>query len=202
MVITCSIDTTCSIWDINKESTIKTLIAHDKEVFDVSLSHDPQVFATVGADGSVRHFDIRYLKRANVRDLTKSDILHEANEYLVRVAWNKNNRHNLAVIAMNDNSVTLLDTRKNTPLTTIKLSFHKAPVNNLAWAPHSFYHICTVSDDKQALIWDLKKTAPEIKAPLLEYSASGQISNLSWGIQESDWVALCFNNQMQILRVY
>ena len=138
----------------------------------------------------------------NYSDLSKSDILHETQEYLVRVAWNKNNKNVLAVVAMNDNSVTLLDTRKQSPLHTSKLIFHKAPVNHLAWAPHSAYHICSVSDDKQALIWDLKKQAPEIKAPLLEYSAAGQISNLSWGIQESDWVALCFSNQMQILRVY
>lgn len=59
-IITCSIDTTCSIWDINSEQLIKTLIAHDKEVFDVSFSPEPQFFATVGADCSVRHFDIRY----------------------------------------------------------------------------------------------------------------------------------------------
>lgn len=64
------------------------------------------------------------------------------------------------------------------------------------------YHICSVSDDQQALIWDLKKLQPEIKAPLLEYSAGGEISNLAWGIQESDWIALSFNQQLQILRVY
>lgn len=58
-VIACSIDTTCSIWDVNKETLVKTLIAHDKEVFDVSFSPDPQIFATVGADGSLRNFDIR-----------------------------------------------------------------------------------------------------------------------------------------------
>jgi DDB1- and CUL4-associated factor 7 len=61
-IITCSIDTTCSIWDINKETLTKTLIAHDKEVFDVSFSPEPEFFATVGADGSVRHFDIRYIQ--------------------------------------------------------------------------------------------------------------------------------------------
>lgn len=58
-IITCSIDTTCSIWDIHKEQLTKTLIAHDKEVFDVSFSPEPQIFATVGADGSVRYFDTR-----------------------------------------------------------------------------------------------------------------------------------------------
>jgi len=193
MVITCSIDTTCSIWDISQQSLIRTLIAHDKEVLDVSFSPEPQMFATVGADGSVRHFDIR--------DLSKSDILYEMSHFLVRVAWNKNNKHYVAVVAMDDNSVTLLDTRKHsTPLS--RLAFHKGPVNHLAWAPHSGYHICSVSDDMQALIWDLKKISPEIKAPLLEYMAQGEISNLSWGLQESDWIALCFGKQLQILRVY
>ena len=34
---TASLDTICTIWDLNK-STIKTqLIAHDKEVFDISF---------------------------------------------------------------------------------------------------------------------------------------------------------------------
>jgi WD repeat-containing protein 68 len=127
-VITCSIDTTCSIWDINKESLIKTLIAHDKEVLDVSYSPEPQIFATVGADGSVRHFD--------TRDLSKSDILYEMSECLVRVAWNKNNKHFVAVISMQDSSVTLLDTRKQSHPVS-KLNFHKGPVNHLAWAPNS-----------------------------------------------------------------
>lgn len=58
-IITSSIDTTCSLWDIQKQALIKTLIAHDKEVFDVSFSPDPHAFATVGADGSVRNFDTR-----------------------------------------------------------------------------------------------------------------------------------------------
>lgn len=71
-----------------------------------------------------------------LRDLSKSDILYEANDYLVRVAWNKNNKHYVAIISMNDNSVTLIDTRKQVATPT-KLIFHKAPVNHLAWAPHS-----------------------------------------------------------------
>jgi WD40 repeat protein len=84
--------------------------------------------------------DISTLGRVSVtfRDLTKSDILWETNDYLVRVAWNKNNKHHVAVISMNDNSVALLDVRHQMgPLA--KLTFHKAPVNHLAWAPHSAY---------------------------------------------------------------
>ena len=40
--------------------TTKTqLIAHDKEVYDIAFAKGKDVFATVGADGSVRMFDLR-----------------------------------------------------------------------------------------------------------------------------------------------
>lgn len=35
------------------------LLAHDKEAYDVHFSKNPDVFASVGAEGSVRQFDIR-----------------------------------------------------------------------------------------------------------------------------------------------
>lgn len=40
-------------------------------------------------------------------------------------------------------------------LPVAELHRHQAPVNGLAWAPHSSCHICTAGDDMQALIWDL-----------------------------------------------
>ncbi len=40
-------------------------------------------------------------------------------------------------------------------LPVAELQRHTAPVNALAWAPHSSCHICTAGDDAQALIWDL-----------------------------------------------
>jgi WD40 repeat protein len=36
------------------------LIAHDKEVYDIAFAPTPEVFASVGADGSVRMFDLRF----------------------------------------------------------------------------------------------------------------------------------------------
>lgn len=42
------------------------LIAHDKEVYDIHFSKDKDIFASVGADGSVRQFDIRDLKHSSV----------------------------------------------------------------------------------------------------------------------------------------
>jgi WD repeat-containing protein 68 len=38
------------------------LIAHDKEVYDMTFSSGAHNFATVGADGSVRIFDLRWVK--------------------------------------------------------------------------------------------------------------------------------------------
>ena len=51
---TSSIDTTCTIWDITKMQAKTQLIAHDKEVYDLAFASGVNVFASVGADGSVR----------------------------------------------------------------------------------------------------------------------------------------------------
>lgn len=36
------------------------LIAHDKEVYDIAFASGKDIFGTVGADGSLRMFDLRY----------------------------------------------------------------------------------------------------------------------------------------------
>lgn len=59
IVGTCSIDTTCTIWDVNKLQPKTQLIAHDKEVYDIAFACGRDVFGTVGADGSLRMFDLR-----------------------------------------------------------------------------------------------------------------------------------------------
>ncbi|CAN6251732.1 unnamed protein product [Urochloa humidicola] len=55
---TSSIDTTCTIWDVEREAVDTQLIAHDKEVYDIAWG-GAGVFASVSADGSVRVFDLR-----------------------------------------------------------------------------------------------------------------------------------------------
>ncbi|KAI9215856.1 hypothetical protein BC828DRAFT_394629 [Blastocladiella britannica] len=61
LVVTSSIDTTCTVWDVNTAQAKTQLIAHDREVFDVGFaSGTSDIFASVGADGSVRLFDLRY----------------------------------------------------------------------------------------------------------------------------------------------
>ena len=57
---TSSIDTTCTIWDIERGEVDTQMIAHDKEVYDIAWG-GLGVFATVSADGSVRVFDLRWV---------------------------------------------------------------------------------------------------------------------------------------------
>lgn len=61
LLVTASYDTTCTVWCLETGSIKTQLIAHDKEVFDVSFSPtSTETFVSVGADGSLRLFDIRY----------------------------------------------------------------------------------------------------------------------------------------------
>lgn len=89
---TCSIDTTCTIWDVNKLQPKTQLIAHDKEVYDIAFACGKDVFGTVGADGSLRMFDLRSLEH--------STILYESPDLtpLLRIAWNKQDPNYLATI--------------------------------------------------------------------------------------------------------
>ena len=112
------------------------LIAHDKEVYDIAWG-GPEVFASVSADGSVRVFDLR--------DKDHSTILYESpkpDTPLLRLGWNKQNPRYMATMEM-DSKVVVLDIRFPT-LPVEELQRHSAPVNTLAWAPHSSCHICTV----------------------------------------------------------
>lgn len=67
LIITSSIDTTCTIWDIPTLTAKTQLIAHDKEVFDVRFcANSVDVFVSCGADGSVRMFDLRSLDHSTI----------------------------------------------------------------------------------------------------------------------------------------
>lgn len=94
ILITSSVDTTCTVWDLHRShprtsvtatgannnnnnnnnddmtdtAAVKTqLIAHDSEVFDVKFMHkSTNVFASVGNDGSMRVFDLRSLEHSTI----------------------------------------------------------------------------------------------------------------------------------------
>ncbi|KAK3009098.1 hypothetical protein RJ639_015258, partial [Escallonia herrerae] len=193
---TSSIDTTCTIWDIERETVDTQLIAHDKEVYDIAWG-GVGVFASVSADGSVRVFDLR--------DKEHSTIIYESSEPdtpLVRLGWNKQDPRYMATIIMDSAKVVVLDIRFPT-LPVVELQRHQASVNAIAWAPHSSCHICTAGDDSQALIWDLSSMGQPIEGgldPILAYTAGAEIEQLQWSSFQPDWVAIAFSSKLQILR--
>ncbi|KAJ9519388.1 hypothetical protein QJQ45_023042 [Haematococcus lacustris] len=147
-IATCSLDTTVTIWDIERGEVDTQLIAHDKEVYDISWG-GAGVFATVSADGSVRVFDLR--------DKEHSTIIYESpkpDTPLLRLGWNKQDPRYMAALMMDSPRVIILDIRYPT-LPVVELSRHSAATNCIVWAPHSAAHICSAGDDGQALIWDI-----------------------------------------------
>jgi DDB1- and CUL4-associated factor 7 len=58
-----------------------------------------------------------------------------------------------------------------------------------------------VGDDKQALIWDITSKNVLIEDPILAFSAEGEINQLQWDASHEDWVAICFNQSLQVLKV-
>lgn len=155
MIGTASIDTTCTIWDINVEKVRTQLIAHDKEVYDIAFATGKHIFGTVGADGSLRLFDLRSLEH--------STIMYESagGAPLLRLRWNLMDPNYIACISKDATTVEVLDIRM--PATAAaSLRTHTAAANCLAWAPHSSCHLCSGGDDNQALIWDLAALPGEV----------------------------------------
>ncbi|KAL3521720.1 hypothetical protein ACH5RR_019869 [Cinchona calisaya] len=192
---TSSIDTTCTIWDIEKGVVETQLIAHDKEVYDIAWG-EAGIFASVSADGSVRIFDLR--------DKEHSTIIYESPQPdtpLLRLAWNKQDLRYMATILMDSNKVVILDIRSPT-MPVAELERHQASVNAIAWAPQSSRHICSAGDDGQALIWELPTVAgPNGIDPMSMYLAGAEVNQLQWSAALRDWIAIAFSNKLQMLRV-
>ncbi|CAM6025474.1 unnamed protein product [Sphagnum balticum] len=202
-IATSGIDTTCTVWDIDKGVVDTQLIAHDNVVNDIawgsgvagSVAAAP-VFASVSDDGSVRMFDLR--------DYRHSTILYESKPPqtpLIRLSWNKQDARYLATVQRHSNTVVLLDLRFPS-VSVSELHSHHASVTSVAWAPHSKHHLCSVGDDFQALIWDTSAKQPDRELePILAYSAGAEINQVQWSAAQSEWVAIAFANKLQILRV-
>ncbi|XP_019850450.1 PREDICTED: DDB1- and CUL4-associated factor 7-like isoform X2 [Amphimedon queenslandica] len=178
-----SIDTTCTIWGL--------------EVHDIAFTRagsGRDLFASVGSDGSVRLFDLRNLEH--------STILYEEpkQQPLLRLSWNRQDPNYLSTFALDSHEVIIMDIRApSTPVA--RLCNHRAPVNGITWAPHSSCHICTAGDDHQALIWDIQQMPQSIDVPILAYNAQSEINQVQWSVNQSDWIAICFKDNVEILRV-
>ena len=109
-------------------------IAHDKEVFDISLGPDEFTFMTTGADGCVRLFDTR------TQDTFR--IIFETSDGtpMTTIDWNLHNTNLILVPVLDKNEIYILDQRNSfSPFSILK--DHTNVVNNARWAPNSYTNL-------------------------------------------------------------
>ena len=190
----CSVDTTCAILDLNKYAVKYMIIAHDKEVYDISLGQDEFTFMSTGADGSVSLFDSR---QAN-----SSCIIFETRDEspMTRLKWNLVNPNFILTVIVDKNEIYILDQRKLTSPYAI-LKVHTNVVNNAIWAPQSNTNLISVSDDKSALLWDIYCDSDQPEEYIMKYEAENEIENVAWGDITQNWVGIIDGNQAEILRI-
>jgi len=160
LIVTSSIDTTCTIWDLPSRTALTQLIAHDREVYDVDwCPGSADVFASVGADGSVRVFDLRSLEHSTIIYETGNPAPTSGSSGgggnngdgsrpgsgmsnniiaapLLRIAFNPWDANYLATFHLDSDSVQILDVRApGSPI--LELRGHQGSVNAVAWGPPS-----------------------------------------------------------------
>ncbi|KAG1870108.1 WD40-repeat-containing domain protein [Suillus subalutaceus] len=221
LVVTSSIDTTCTVWNIDTSTAITQLIAHDREVYDVAwLPGSTDIFVSVGADGSLRAFDLRTVRPQPQHHRV---YLHHR---LLRIAFNPADSNYMSTFHMDGQDVQILDMRSpGQPV--IELRGHRAQDRPT---------LATAGDDCQVLLWDLAtytqtatspRTAnsrlnsprPDVKKrvvtdPIMAYSASSEVTNLAWSPQipgmtmntghstaPGEWLAIASGKSIKALKV-
>lgn len=120
----------------------------------------------------------------------------------MRVGWSRQDPRIIATFASRSAALILLDVRiPGTPLLTLKS--HTEAVNAFSLAPHTSQYVCTGSDDRRALIWDLHKATMVNRGlePSLSYLAAAEVVSLEWSTLSQDHIAICYTDEAQILRV-
>ncbi|KAI8081634.1 WD40-repeat-containing domain protein [Halteromyces radiatus] len=228
LVVTSSIDTTCTVWNVETNQAKTQLIAHDSDVYDVGFMHgSADIFASVGADGSVRLFDLRSLEHSTIlyespipSSTTRSSNLQTGSCPLLRLQFNRMNPNLLATFHMDSTSVQILDIRHPSAPVAELVKCHQSNVNCLNWSPTQSGQIATGGDDTQVLIWnihDSDQTSPSyqsqqslsknqpplrtIQDPILAYTAESGINSLSWSKSSPQWVGIGFGKTIQALHV-
>ena len=142
--MTSSIDTTCTVWDISANSAVTQLIAHDREVYDVGwVPGSTDSFVSVGADGSLRAFDLRSLEHSTILYETPapkhaqvaaspSSSARPPAAPLLRIAFNPLDSNFLATFHAESADVQVLDMRSpGKPV--VELKGHRGAVGAIGW---------------------------------------------------------------------
>ncbi|TAQ91139.1 hypothetical protein B7494_g499 [Chlorociboria aeruginascens] len=182
LIITSSIDTTCTIWDIPTLTAKTQLIAHDKEVFDVRFcANSVDVFVSCGADGSVRMFDLRSLEHSTIiyeptvkddKDASPSGrisptLAQQTMSYappLLRLAASPHDTHLLATFSQDSNIIRILDVRQPGQA-LLELRGHASSINCIEWSPSRRGTLASGADDSLVLVWDLLAQSTSLPPP-------------------------------------
>ncbi|KAF5370870.1 hypothetical protein D9758_002077 [Tetrapyrgos nigripes] len=167
LIVTASIDTTCTVWNIDTSTAVTQLIAHDREVYDVAwLPGSTDIFVSVGADGSLRAFDLRSLEHSTILyetpapknvpppSSTPSTTARPPTSPLLRIAFNPSDSNYMSTFHMDGNDIQILDMRSpGQPV--MELKAHHAQINGLGWGTADHPLLASAGDDCQVLLWDL-----------------------------------------------
>lgn len=206
--MTCSIDTTCTVWNVETGQAKTQLIAHDSDVYDVAFMHgSADTFASVGADGSVRLFDLRSLEHSNIiYESSSHPAARNTPSPLLRVEFNRMNSNLLATFHMDSPMVKILDVRyPSSPIAEL-VAVSNRSINCMSWSPTDANQIATGGDDSQVLVWNINQSTigtrrRMIQDPLLAYAADAEVNAIAWSKATPDWVGVGFGKTIQALRV-
>jgi hypothetical protein len=139
LVVTSSIDTTCTVWNLDTSTAVTQLIAHDREVYDVAwLPNSTDIFVSVGADGSLRAFDLRSLEHSTILYETpppknQPPTGRPPSSPLLRIAFNPGDPNYMSTFHQDGTDVQILDMRSpGAPV--MELRAHRAPINAAGWS--------------------------------------------------------------------
>lgn len=59
--------------------------------------------------------------------------------------------------------------------------------------------IAPLLSSSQVLIWDV--ATGSTAGPVLNYEAQGLISQVQWSELQPEWISICYNNSLELLRV-
>ena len=168
----------------------------------------------------MRMFDLRALDHSSIIYETPTSDQTSTSLPLLRLAANKMDANYLACFHHNSSSVQILDVRlPGSPVAELKA--HSGLINGIVWAPNSTSHICTVAEDAQVLVWDVRgqnqhaqvagsqagrsKSAPvglgTIRDPMLAYTAPSEVHQVAWSSVMTDWISVVCGRCVQAVRV-
>lgn len=215
-IVASGVNGSCSIFDV--EANSETNRFHlEGATYDISLSKsNPYIFCTATSHGLLKFFDMRARQRVGVYAPFFPD--HMCN--ILRVKFNPVRSVLVAAISdgSNDNEVAIVDIRKLRTVhqnlsyrCTNKLRRHNSAVNAVSWAPHKDSFLCSVGEDKTALVWavsDFGEQSQPIPSeqyvnekPLLAYNSNSFAVNTEWSTANPSRIALVSGNSLELLKV-